>query len=143
MPRIAAVLPLNWEEQVDVPVGPDNGLEPGGPDQGQPAHFHPRRNRFVFRVPVPADFGAGEVVWTLRTRGESLTAYGTLRPEYELDDIAIMANFGRAGGTGFHPSVVGNAAGSRESRSASRARTCCGASRTTAGCRRTMTSRSW
>ena len=99
----------NWEEQVDVPVGPDNRLEPGGPDRGQPAHFYPRRNRFVFRVPVPADFGAGEVVWTLRTRGESLTAYGTLRPEYELDDIAIMANFGGAGGTGFHPSVVGNA----------------------------------
>ena len=26
---------------------------PGGPDQGQPTHFLPRRNRFVFRVKVP------------------------------------------------------------------------------------------
>lgn len=98
----------NWEEEVDVPVGPGNRLDPGGPDWGQPAHFLPRRNRFVFRVPVPADFGAGEVVWTLTTQGETLTAYGTLRPEYALDDVAVMANFGGAGGTGFHPSIVGN-----------------------------------
>jgi len=98
----------NWEEEIDVPVGPGNHLAPGGPDQGQPAHFYPRRNRFVFRVRVPADFGNREVVWTLRTQGETLTAYATLRPEYEVDDIAIMANFGGAGGTGFHPSIVGN-----------------------------------
>lgn len=98
----------NWVEEVSVPVGPENSLQPGGPDRGQPAHFYPRRNRFVFRTRVPADFGADEVVWTLRTQGETLTAYATLRPEYELDDIAIMANFGGAGGTGFHPSVVGN-----------------------------------
>lgn len=98
----------NWEEHITVPVGPDNHLEPGGPDQGQPTHFYPQRNRFVFRVPVPADFGDDEVVWTLKTQGETLTAYGTLRPEYELDDVAIMANFGGAGGSGFHPSIVGN-----------------------------------
>ena len=98
----------NWEQQVDVPLGPDNHFGPGAPDRGQPAHFYPRRNRFVFRVNVPADFGAGELVWTLKTQGETLTAYGTLRSEYELDDVAIMANFGGAGGTGFHPSVVGN-----------------------------------
>ncbi|HAT18099.1 MAG TPA: hypothetical protein DCS76_09915, partial [Gemmatimonadetes bacterium] len=35
----------NWEEEINVPVGPDNRLEPGGPDQGQPAHFFPRRNQ--------------------------------------------------------------------------------------------------
>ena len=37
----------NWEEQLDVPVGPDNNIEPGGPDQGQPTWFLPRRNRFL------------------------------------------------------------------------------------------------
>src|SRR5215831_4329584 len=47
----------NWEEELDIPVGPDNDIEPGGPDQGQPTHFFPRRNRFVFRVRVPKDFG--------------------------------------------------------------------------------------
>src|SRR5438034_2785601 len=45
----------NWDEEFDIPVGPDNNVEPGGPDQGQPTHFLPRRNRFVFRVKVPND----------------------------------------------------------------------------------------
>ncbi len=44
----------NWEEEIDVPVGPDNGFNVGGADQGQPTHFLPRRNRFIFSVPVPA-----------------------------------------------------------------------------------------
>ena len=43
----------NWVEELDVPVGPENYISPGAPDQGQPTHFLPRRNRFVFRVPVP------------------------------------------------------------------------------------------
>src|SRR5580692_10792185 len=42
----------NWEEVIDVPVGPGNTLDPGGPDQGQPTHFFPRRNQFVFKVRV-------------------------------------------------------------------------------------------
>src|SRR5947209_2819274 len=28
----------NFEEQIDLPVGPDNRFEPG-PDRGQPTHF--------------------------------------------------------------------------------------------------------
>ena len=99
----------NWEE-VDVPVGPDNRIEPGEPDQGQPTHFLPRRNRFVFRVRVPADFGNKEVVWTLTSNGETTQAYGTLRPLYEVDDVVIMANFGAGGGAGFRPDMVGNKA---------------------------------
>src|SRR2546422_11231472 len=55
----------NWKEQPDVPIGPNNNIEPGSPDQGQPTHFYPRRNRFVFRVKVPKDFGKNEIVWTL------------------------------------------------------------------------------
>src|SRR3974390_1383702 len=54
----------NWEEEFDVPIGPDNNIEPGGPDQGQPTHFFPRRNRFVFWVNVPKDLGDKELVWT-------------------------------------------------------------------------------
>ena len=50
----------NWEEEIDVPVGPDNNIQPGGPDQGQPTHFQPRRNRFMFRVRVPKDFSEKE-----------------------------------------------------------------------------------
>ena len=43
----------NYEEEVDVPVGPDNKLEPLDADQGQPAHFYARRQQFMFKVRVP------------------------------------------------------------------------------------------
>jgi len=36
----------NWEEEIDLPIGPGNTVDPGGPDQGQPSHFLPRRSRF-------------------------------------------------------------------------------------------------
>ena len=29
----------NLREAVDIPIGPNNTIEPGGPDQGQPTHF--------------------------------------------------------------------------------------------------------
>ena len=32
----------NWEEELNVPIGPDNNIEPGGPDQGQPTRLLPR-----------------------------------------------------------------------------------------------------
>ena len=73
----------NWEEEIDVPVGPDNGFNVGGADQGQPTHFLPRRNRFVFRVPVPKGFTEkDELIWTLTTHGKTEKAYATLRPDY-------------------------------------------------------------
>jgi hypothetical protein len=98
----------NWDEEIHVPVGPDNHLEPGGPDMGQPTHFLPRRNQFVFRVRVPADFGDKEIVWTLTANGETNRAYGTLRPEYAVDEVVMSANFGAGGQTGFNPQLVGN-----------------------------------
>ena len=100
----------NWDEEIDVPLGPDNNLEPFGPDRGQPTHFFPRRNQFVFRVHVPADFGDNEVVWTLTSNGETAKAYGTLRAAYAVDEVVMSANFGAGGQTGFRPDLVGNLA---------------------------------
>ena len=84
----------NLDERLDIPIGPDNSLEPGGPDRGQPTHFLPRRNRFLFRVKVPRDFGQKELVWTLTAYGRTEKAFGTLRPEYVLDDIIVMRDTG-------------------------------------------------
>ena len=98
----------NWEEEIDLPVGPGNTLDPGGPDQGQPTHFFPRRNQFVFKVRVPANFGNKEIVWTLTTNGKTDKAYGTLRPQYAVDETVMMANFGAGGQTGFTPDLTGN-----------------------------------
>ena len=82
----------NYEEHVYVPVGPNNKFEPGEIDRGQPSYFFPRRNRHVFRVRVPADFGKKEVVWTLTSNGKTQRAYAMLKPDYALDDPAIYLN---------------------------------------------------
>ena len=88
----------NWEQQMDVPVGPDNNIEPGGPDRGQPTHFYPRRNMFLFTVEMPADFVDQELIWTLTTNGQTARAYASLRTDYLLDPQTIGtemgANFG-------------------------------------------------
>ena len=88
----------NLEEHLHVPIGPENSIEPGGPDQGQPTWLMPRRNRFHFKIRVPADFGDKELVWTLTTQGQTEKAYGTLIPEYIIDKQLPMldvGNFGR------------------------------------------------
>src|SRR6266446_6075078 len=51
----------NYEEEVDIPVGPANRIEPGPEDQGQPTHFYPRRQRGVFVVVLPANAGNTKV----------------------------------------------------------------------------------
>ena len=89
----------NVEEEIDLPIGPDNNLSPGMPDQGQPTHFFPRRNRFVFRVKVPKDFGKQEIVWTITSKGVTEKAYGSLKPDYFINDVVINNNNG-AGGPG-------------------------------------------
>ena len=82
----------NWEEDPYIPVGPDNTIEPGGPDRGQPTHFFPRRNKFVFRVPVPKDFGNKELVWTLTVHGKTEKAYATLKDDYKVDLRVLQTN---------------------------------------------------
>src|SRR5262245_62421690 len=71
----------NYEEVVDIPVGPANSIEPGGPDQGQPTHFLPRRNPFLFTVRVPKEFETTtkELVWTLTTKGKTERTLATLK----------------------------------------------------------------
>src|SRR5439155_10513152 len=42
---IFGYLNRNYEEEVDIPIGPNNTIDPGG-DRGQPTHFYARRQRF-------------------------------------------------------------------------------------------------
>ena len=87
----------NWQQEIDVPAGPDNALEPGGPDRGQPTHFQPRRNRFMFRVRVPHDWGDKEMTWTLSTQGVARKAYASLRTDLLIENIDIMSETGALG----------------------------------------------
>jgi hypothetical protein len=87
----------NYEEELDIPIGPDNNIEPGG-DRGQPTHFYPRRQHFLFTVVVPKDWGLDrKVIWTLTVRGKTNAAKGWLQPEWEIDKEVIMQELG--GGT--------------------------------------------
>lgn len=88
----------NYEEELDIPIGPDNNVDlggRGGGDKGQPTHFYPRRQRMVFSVVVPKDWGLEQrVVWTLTIRGTTNVAKGWLQPEWEIDKEVIMQEAG-------------------------------------------------
>lgn len=82
----------NSEEELDVPIGPDNNIEPGG-DRGQPTHFYTTRKWWVFKVVVPRDWPTDQrVVWTLTTHGKTSQAKGWLQPEWEVDKGVIAKN---------------------------------------------------
>ena len=74
----------NLKQELDIPVGDDNRIEPGGPDQGQPTHFLPRRQWGVFTVTVPKDFGSKKVTWTIKANGATTAVPGNLNPLWEL-----------------------------------------------------------
>jgi hypothetical protein len=96
----------NYEEELDIPVGPDNNVSftgvGGGArdgdssgDKGQPTHFYPRRQRMVFSVVIPKDWGLErKVVWTLMTRGKTNVAKGWLQPEWQINKEVIMQEVG-------------------------------------------------
>src|SRR5712691_670185 len=84
----------NWSQEFDIPVGPENNLEPGGPDQGQPTHFYPRRNPFLFTIRVPKDFGRKELIWTLTANGKTERAYASLNKDYAIDKQVISTEVG-------------------------------------------------
>ena len=81
----------NWEEQLAIPVGAENSVEPGGPDRGQPTFFLPRRQGWVYRVRVPKDFGKQVVTWTITANGKTEKAYGELLPVEEITERIVMA----------------------------------------------------
>jgi hypothetical protein len=77
----------NYVETPAVPIGPDNKIEPGAPDQGQPTVFGTRIHRQAFSVMVPKDWGKKELVWSVTVRGETQRAVAWLQPEWEIDPV--------------------------------------------------------
>lgn len=99
----------NWEETPHVPVGPDNYFSPGPADRGQPTLLLPRRNRFIFEVPVPASFGEDdELVWTLKANGQETRAFGTIRQDLFVDNVVIMSENGSLGAGSSSPEIRAN-----------------------------------
>lgn len=74
----------NAKEELDIPAGENNKIEPGGPDRGQPTHFLPRRQWGIFTVTVPKDFGSNKLTWTLTAHGMTTVIPASLNPLWEI-----------------------------------------------------------
>ena len=119
---------LNREETVEIPLGPDNFIEPKEFDGRQPTSFPPvvpdapdggrgrpdrrDRERGVFTVTVPAGF-TGDVVWTLRHRGQTYSVPGraknsaySLRWPMAMGSIPPLLRFTQAGPAGRGPTGI-------------------------------------
>jgi len=84
----------NWVQELSIPPGPNNSIEPGRPDRGQPGYFYTRTQRNVFTVNVPKDWGKKELVWTLVANGKTQKASGWLQAEWEIDPVGGAAQGG-------------------------------------------------
>jgi hypothetical protein len=82
----------NFKEELDIPVGADNRIEPGGPDQGQPTHFLPRRRWGLFTVTVPNDFGDKKLTWTIAANGKLTQIPARLNPLWEISPFRDATN---------------------------------------------------
>ena len=83
----------NREEIVDIPIGPNNFIEPSQFNGVQPTHFPVySRGGFVginergaFAVTVPAEMAGTDVVWTLKHAGHEYSIPGrATSPTYEM-----------------------------------------------------------
>jgi hypothetical protein len=81
----------NTKQEVDIPIGPNNHMEPGGPDRGQPTHFLTGRQWGMFTVKVPADFGNNKLTWTLVANGQSMVIPASLHVDYEISPFIEAA----------------------------------------------------
>ncbi len=83
----------NFEEKLNIPVGANNGFGDKNEDLGQPEYFQTRRQEFVFKVKLAADWPKDkDLVWTVTAHGSTLKAFGSLWPVWEIDEHTISAN---------------------------------------------------
>lgn len=83
----------NLKQEVDVPIGPNNRIEPGGPDMGQPTHFLPGRQTGVFQVPAPKGWTGPEqrYTWTLVVNGVTLSIPLRMHVDYNISPFKQAA----------------------------------------------------
>src|SRR5215510_3913181 len=75
----------NSKQELDIPIGSNNRIEPGGPDQGQPTHFLTGRQWGVFTVIVPKDFGKKKLTWTLVSNAKTTAIPMSLDTLWEIE----------------------------------------------------------
>ncbi len=83
---------LNLAQELDIPLGPDNFIEPSGFDGVQPTHFEEvpdvyRRRFCVFTVNLADLAAAPTVVWRLRIADQTYSVPGSSSQLYRMDEI--------------------------------------------------------
>jgi hypothetical protein len=82
----------NTQQELDIPIGPNNQIEPGGPDMGQPTHFLSGRQWGMFVVPVPKGFTAQDkFTWTLLVNGQVTSIPLRLNSDYVISPFSEIA----------------------------------------------------
>jgi hypothetical protein len=82
----------NKDMPIEIPVGPNNRIEPGGPDQGQPTMFEPGRHYGHFTIAVPKGQESRKVTWTLTAYGQTTAVTMWANPPYWIDFYKNTAN---------------------------------------------------
>jgi hypothetical protein len=81
----------NYKEELAIAAGPNNDVEPGGPDRGQPTYFLPRRQARLFRVRVPKDWGQKVLTWSITANERTEKAYADLRAVEEINEQIMQS----------------------------------------------------
>jgi hypothetical protein len=82
----------NSQQELDIPIGPNNRIEPGGPDMGQPTHFLPGRQWGMFTVNAPKEFKPTDsYVWTIVANGQSTSIPLRLNADYVMSPFSEIA----------------------------------------------------
>jgi len=82
----------NIRQDIDVPIGPNNRIEPGGPDMGQPTHFLRGRQTGVFSIVVPKAFTKEQrLTWTLVVNGQTTQIPLKLNTDYNVSPFKDAA----------------------------------------------------
>ena len=92
MALLVGYMNRNSKQEFDIPVGPNNRIEPGGPDMGQPTHFQPGRQWGIFTIKLPKDFGDKKLTWTIVANGFTNAITLHSKPDYILEPFEDPAN---------------------------------------------------
>jgi hypothetical protein len=82
----------NTKQEFDIPAGPNNHIDPGPADQGQPTHFNAGRQWGVFTIKLPKDFGTRKLSWTIVANGFTNTITLHTNPDYIVEPFMDAAN---------------------------------------------------
>ena len=82
----------NTKQEFDIPVGPNNRIEPGGPIRDSRRISLPGRQWGVFSIKLPKDFGTKKLTWTIVANGFTNTITLHTQADYIVEPFEDAAN---------------------------------------------------